>query len=195
MIEMPRRSVTRFFIPLIDVLMLLFGIFLLMPIATEAELEGQRDTASDQAETADALQRELRRRTHELRQLEELRPMLDKVAELKNENDRLRNQARQGIQQRFVFKIIDIDPKTGVFEYADPLLPEKKAEQITDKETARALIERHQREIKGRELAYVLRRPRQLSGYPTGKQIEQLRQWFAGVQNSVEQLSPDDDRQ
>ena len=40
MIQMPRRSVTRFFIPLIDVLTVLFGIFLLMPIVrekTEAE--------------------------------------------------------------------------------------------------------------------------------------------------------------
>ena len=32
MIELPRRSVTRFFIPLIDVLTLLFCIFLLMPV-------------------------------------------------------------------------------------------------------------------------------------------------------------------
>ena len=32
MIELPRRSVTRFFIPMIDVLTLLFCIFLLMPM-------------------------------------------------------------------------------------------------------------------------------------------------------------------
>ena len=32
MITAPRRSVTRFFIPLIDVLILLFCIFLLMPL-------------------------------------------------------------------------------------------------------------------------------------------------------------------
>ena len=31
MIHMPHRSVTRFFVPLIDVLLLLFCIFLLMP--------------------------------------------------------------------------------------------------------------------------------------------------------------------
>ena len=35
MIRLPRRSVTRFFIPLIDVLILLFCIFLLMPIVEE----------------------------------------------------------------------------------------------------------------------------------------------------------------
>ena len=41
MLEMPRRSVTRFFIPLIDVLTLLFCIFLMMPAVkktTEAEV-------------------------------------------------------------------------------------------------------------------------------------------------------------
>ena len=32
MIQLPKRSVTRFFIPLIDVLTLLFCIFLLMPM-------------------------------------------------------------------------------------------------------------------------------------------------------------------
>ena len=31
MIERPKRAVTRFFVPLIDVLILLFCIFLLMP--------------------------------------------------------------------------------------------------------------------------------------------------------------------
>ena len=34
--EMPRRSVTRFFIPMIDVLTLLFCIYLLMPMVAAA---------------------------------------------------------------------------------------------------------------------------------------------------------------
>ena len=37
MIRLPRRSVTRFFIPMIDVLTLLFCMFLLMPIIRENE--------------------------------------------------------------------------------------------------------------------------------------------------------------
>ena len=37
MIHRPKRAVTRFFVPLIDVLILLFGIFILMPfVATPA---------------------------------------------------------------------------------------------------------------------------------------------------------------
>ena len=39
MIQMPQRSVTRFFIPLIDVLTLLFCIYLLMPIVKPALAE------------------------------------------------------------------------------------------------------------------------------------------------------------
>jgi hypothetical protein len=37
MLRMPQRSVTRFFIPLIDVLTLLFGAFLLMPLVPPAD--------------------------------------------------------------------------------------------------------------------------------------------------------------
>ena len=39
MIHLPRRSVTRFFIPLIDVMILLFCIFLLLPIFKENDPE------------------------------------------------------------------------------------------------------------------------------------------------------------
>src|SRR5438067_2336535 len=46
MIRLPRRSVTRFFIPLIDVLTLLFCVFLLLPLAVpEDENADERDPA------------------------------------------------------------------------------------------------------------------------------------------------------
>src|SRR6202011_3261808 len=47
MIELPRRSVTRFFIPLIDVMTLLFCIFLLMPIVEPDTSNGAGTTAGD----------------------------------------------------------------------------------------------------------------------------------------------------
>ena len=40
MLQMPRRSVTRFFIPLIDVLTLLFCVFLIMPLVRNPTEEG-----------------------------------------------------------------------------------------------------------------------------------------------------------
>ncbi|HMF11926.1 MAG TPA: hypothetical protein VKE94_06450, partial [Gemmataceae bacterium] len=45
MIKLPRRSVTRFFIPLIDVLLLLFCIFLLMPL-----VKGGSETQGDEVD-------------------------------------------------------------------------------------------------------------------------------------------------
>ena len=52
MIRMPHRSVTRFFIPLIDVMILLFCIFLLMPVFKEAQ-RGGAETPSPTEEVAD----------------------------------------------------------------------------------------------------------------------------------------------
>ena len=53
MLEMPCRSVTRFFIPLIDVLILLFCIFLMMPAVkrtAEAEVGATAPSQEKQAE-------------------------------------------------------------------------------------------------------------------------------------------------
>ena len=66
MIRMPRRSVTRFFIPLIDVLILLFCIFLLMEFNSESDLDKQIEITADQSESLDLLQGEVQRRTKEL---------------------------------------------------------------------------------------------------------------------------------
>ena len=44
MIEMPHRSITRFFVPMIDVLTLLFCIYLLMPIVQDPAT-GESDVA------------------------------------------------------------------------------------------------------------------------------------------------------
>ena len=59
MLRMPQRSVTRFFIPLIDVLTLLFCIYLLMPIIKPA---GAEETADTGAAPADARSRSRRAR-------------------------------------------------------------------------------------------------------------------------------------
>ena len=63
MLEMPRRSVTRFFIPLIDVLTLLFCIFLMMPAVRKTAEAEVGVTASLEEKTA-----ELERREHAVEQ-------------------------------------------------------------------------------------------------------------------------------
>ena len=47
MIQMPSRSITRFFIPMIDVLTLLFCIFLLMPVIKETKAEEEKKKAEE----------------------------------------------------------------------------------------------------------------------------------------------------
>lgn len=190
MIHMPRRSVTRFFIPLIDVLLLLFCIFLLMPIAREGNLEEERDKTYEQTEAVESLQRELERRTRELRKFEDLRAELTEVEKLKDEVTRLKAISKLSIQQRTLFQIIDIDSKTGEISHYDASNTEQPRLKIQDERTAKLLIERHLTVALGRELYYYFLYPRQESGYPTLAQERRYRQWFSNVANSLQEVRP-----
>jgi predicted Zn-dependent protease len=182
MIHMPRRSVTRFFIPLIDVLLLTFGVFLLMPIAAESELEEERQRTVEKSDSALALQQALQERLKELYKLEELRPDLERVDELKKEIQLLRNRAQQALQTLTV-KVIEVDPASGDIAY-DPARAEQPLVRIGDAKTAQALIEEHRKEAPGRNLYYQFLRRH--APYPTIKQVRQYREWFKDVPNSLE---------
>jgi hypothetical protein len=184
MIHMPRRSVTRFFIPLIDVLLLMFGIFLLMPIAAEETLEGERQQAEDKGESVEALQQALQARLKELYKLEEQRPDLERVEKLKEEIQFLRNLAKQSLQQSLVVQVIEVDPKTGEIAYFDPTRADQPLVKIPDVASAHALIERHKKENPGRSLYYQFLRRR--GPYPTLGQGQHYREWFKDVPNSLE---------
>jgi hypothetical protein len=184
MIHMPRRSVTRFFIPLIDVLLLTFGIFLLMPITAETELEEQRQQAAEKGESAAALQTALQDRLKELYKLEELRPDLERVEELKKEIQLLRNLAQRSLQQSLIVHVIEADPKTGAISYYDPGRADQPVTPIADAAAARALIEMHKKEAQGRNLYYQFLRRR--AAYPTLGQGREYREWFKEVPNSLE---------
>ena len=187
MIVMPRRSVTRFFIPLIDVLLLLFVIFLLMPIANLEELEERRQTAVDLTETLDSLERELQRRTADLNRLEEARGAADEIERLRGEVDKLRTSVRESLQQRAAFHIIDIDGKTGDIFYYDPTRAENPYVKLADDQAAAGLIERHQREAKGKELYYFFLYPRPETGFPTRAQERRYQAWFTKVAHSLKE--------
>src|SRR5581483_9493992 len=108
MIELPRRSVTRFFIPLIDVLTLLFCIFLLMPIVSPAE--GGREAAERGDEIA-RLKREVERLRGEggvnRRRLTE-------------ELEQLRRDKARVLMDRLAARVLEIDGRTGRLAYYDP---------------------------------------------------------------------------
>jgi hypothetical protein len=184
MIAMPRRSVTRFFIPLIDVLLLLFCVFLLLPMVNEDELDKKTQSASDLTEVAAALERELERRNQEFAKFEQLRPQLTEIESLRDEVQRLRSE-RKDSAERIVFKVLDIDRDDGTLWYFDPVFPEKDKLKITDEKIAHKLIDEHKRAAKGQELYYYFLYPRQESGFPTRQQTQEYGNWFIHVPNSL----------
>ncbi len=73
MISTPRRAVTRFFIPLIDVLILLFCIFLLMPFVsgpTAPEPSDPKPPKEKLPDNVEALQRELKEAKERITRME-----------------------------------------------------------------------------------------------------------------------------
>lgn len=186
MIQMPRRSVTRFFIPLIDVLLLLFCVFLLMPMVNEEELDKKSQAAVDLTETVAALEKELERLNQELARFEADKPALAELQKLREELDRLRKEKKNAVQ-RTAFHIIDIDGKTGEIFYLDPRRAKEPKLTLADQDTAQALIDRHQREAKGQEVYYYFLYPRPRTGRPSVGQEQDYRKWFAGVANSLKE--------
>ncbi|MFZ9824232.1 MAG: hypothetical protein ACO3E9_10525, partial [Gemmataceae bacterium] len=88
MIVLPRRSITRFFVPLIDVLVLFFCVFLFMPMVTQGDnsngpLESLPNTIQPNNE-----------------------PLLEEIT-------RLRNQTTLDIKGQLFIKVLEIDSKTG----------------------------------------------------------------------------------
>jgi hypothetical protein len=198
MIQMPHRNVTRFFIPLIDVLILLFCIFLLMDFNSKAEVGEQSEIVEEKTESLEQLESDLRKRTKELQEFEELRPKLTELKQLLEENQRLRNANQQSLQQRSFFKIIDISRKDGTISFydetrqLDPVIP------LPNEKAAQVLIERHQadaKQAKRPDVYYYFMRARPSeedqkqgrlgSGFPTIGQINRYKKWFAGVANNL----------
>ena len=188
MIQMPRRSVTRFFIPLIDVLLLLFCIFLLMDINSKIEVEKQVEVVEEQSSSIDGLQALLERRTKELHQFEDDRPKLNELAKLREELERMKNASQKNLQERTFIRIIDIDGKGGSISFYDESKEKPISIPIASAKSAHALIERHRKEADGRDLYYVFIPPRDTINYPTLGQARQYRDWFASVPNSLNPL-------
>ena len=169
MIEMPRRSVTRFFIPLIDVLTLLFCIFLLLPLAK-----------APGGQTAEDLRRLEEERQRLQQQLDAARRKGEELPrEVQEQLERLRQQQAKALQERLAVRVLEIDGRTGKLYYLDP-----ERVEIRDEGDAHALVERDRRErgLGGRELYYLILYPRDRgSSYPTRGQQAQYDRWFQGV--------------
>ncbi len=153
MIEMPRRSVTRFFIPLIDVLTLLFCIYLLLPIVEKKEGSNSTPVVTASERTEKAL-----------------------TARERRELEAFRRRSGRNLQERLSVRVLDIDADTGKLFHYEP-----GAVEIRSEAEARALIDRQKREAGAREIYYLFLYPRKLTGFPEERQIRQYKRWFDGV--------------
>jgi hypothetical protein len=170
MIRLPQRSVTRFFIPLIDVLTLLFCIFLLMPLVKNPEEDETEFSRAAREERLRELERELERQRGEKTEASE---------RMREEIERLRKEKIKALQDRLVMRVLEIDAETGKLYYREP----ERVEIVTQAD-ARGLIERDRSQDRGnqRELYYLILYPRDRnSGYPTRGQRDRYDRWFEGV--------------
>jgi hypothetical protein len=169
MIQLPRRSVTRFFIPLIDVLILLFCIFLLMPLVKAPSATGD-PTPPAPEERVRELEAEIARLKREQGETPE---------KLREELERLRQEKMQVLQERLSVRVLEIDPATGRLVYHDP-----ERHEVTSQAAALELIERDRRAQAGgkRELYYLILYPRNPSSrFPLREQKEQYERWLKDV--------------
>jgi hypothetical protein len=163
MIERPKRSVTRFFVPLIDVLILLFCIFLLMPFVASSP-----KTDPEPKEKAKTAEPELPRDIKELQT--ELQRTRREVERLKAE--------RGNLAERLSVKVLEIDPKDGRLYY----FQDGERIAVTSQAAAEAVITVHRRASGTREPFFLILYPRQKSGYPEQQQADDYARWFKDVQ-------------
>jgi hypothetical protein len=173
MIQMPRRSVTRFFIPLIDVLILLFCIYLLLPIVKPTDPATGAEGTSMTNATGPLT-------PAERQDLERLRREIERN---RREIDRLR-QEKADTLQRLAIRVLEIDADTGRLFYYEPKNPERM--EIATEAQARSLIERQKAEVGNREIYYLFLFPRKITPYPERKQVAQYERWFKDVPYGID---------
>jgi hypothetical protein len=186
MIEMPRRSVTRFFIPLIDVLTLLFCIFLLMPLVKATEEPSEAETRGPKSTKIPTDPRLLKRDYDELVRLREAGQSVEQLQkrrdELEDEIRKLREHRIDDLQKKLAIRILEIGEEGRLFYY-DPNREKDRRVEITP-ENVRGFIAAQKRGSGGRDLFFLLMYPRPLAGdpaYPLLSQREQYDRWFAEV--------------
>ena len=187
-IQMPRRSVTRFFIPLIDVLILMFCIFLLMPIVEEGA-EGPGGAKVTAAE-ADQLRRQIDQLRKQVTDLEATRES-PRTRDLEKENELLRQQASRAVGERLIIRTFEIDPKTGALVYQNP-----ERVEVRDESDAKLLMDRDLKDLTRRDeeskngvkhqLYYLIVSPRgPVNPFPTREQQRRIADWFRNQRVSV----------
>ncbi len=156
MIRPPQRAVTRFFIPLIDVLILLFCIFLLMPFVS-----GTPEVETALPENVEELQRQLQMANRRIEQLKKDRATLFEH-----------------------FRVLEIDRETGnLYAFSEPGMGRQEVRSQAD---ASRLIDRERSRAGAGEICFLLLYPRELTGFPLREQVENYRRWFRDVPHTFD---------
>ena len=161
MITLPRRSVTRFFIPLIDVLILLFCIFLLMPFVSSPA------TPSPEPDTKPAAAPELPTNVKELQQ---------KLAEASKERDEAKRRLdryQKERAERLIVRVLEIDPDTGKLVYYAP-----GRQEVASQAQAEQLVTYQKRLAGEKDVYFLILYPRRASKHPVESDLEAYRTWF-----------------
>jgi len=169
MIRMPRRSVTRFFIPLIDVLTLLFCIFLLMPLIqshTDGSPNVEPRTPNFDLEPSVGKPEE-----------QNLAFNAEAIRKARRELALLQQQKMETLQGRLLIRVLDIDADTGKLYTTEG----GRRMEIDTQSDALRLITRHKQAALNKEAYYLFLFPRKLTGYPEERQLKQYEEWFKDV--------------
>ena len=165
MIDIPKRSVTRFFVPLIDVLILLFCMFLLLPFVSRTEegaSEGNPDDAAKLKKMLEDAQAKLKLRDEEIRQLmEERSKIADRASVWVLEIDGSETEAGRGK----LYFISQDGPKT-------------ERREIKDQASANLFIERAKQKSGSKRPYFLILHPRKQSRFPDAQQLKQYSAWF-----------------
>ena len=164
MIVSPRKSVTRFFIPLIDVLILLFCIFLLMPfVSGPPAAEPAPDKKADEKPLPT-----------------DVKVLQDMLREEQMRVERLTKEKQAKLADRLMVRVLEIDPRDGTLFYYDP-----GREEIRTEADALRLIQKQKALASTggvvKDVFFLVLYPRTDSGFPTDDQKKTIRQWFKDV--------------
>jgi uncharacterized ParB-like nuclease family protein len=163
-IQKPRRSVTRFFIPLIDVLILLFCIFLLMPFVSKPD-DGKGNPDAVPAVRDPSMPDDVEKLQQELaiarRRIEDLKKQ------------------RANLGERLSVRVVEIDKATGKLFYFDADGGGRL--ELKDQADAQRLINQQRSRAGAKDVFFLLLYPRELSGFPLRDQVETYRRWFKDV--------------
>jgi hypothetical protein len=154
-IQMPHRAVTRFFVPLIDVLILLFCIFLLLPFVSKTD-----GTENGEGQGEADLKAKLEMAEAQVKAL---------MAE------------RATVADRLNVRVLEIEAETGkLFDY-NREGPTPVRRDVANQAEAQLLIDRAKQKAGGKAVYFLVLNPRKLSAFPSEEQVKEYRRWFRDV--------------